>query len=54
MTAAREQRERAGLRVEDGWRYFVHGWSQAITEVFDVPLAPERVVELSRVAEEMR
>ncbi|MBX6768914.1 MAG: shikimate dehydrogenase [Actinomadura rubrobrunea] len=54
LRAAREQRQRAGLRVEDGWRYFVHGWSQAIAEVFDVPLTPELVDELSRVAGELR
>lgn len=39
-----------GLHVEDGWRYFVHGWSQAVAEVFDVAMPPETVDELGRVA----
>ncbi|MEU6039941.1 hypothetical protein ABZ801_31520 [Actinomadura sp. NPDC047616] len=54
LRAAREQSERAGLRVEDGWRYFVHGWSQVVAEVFDVTLTPALVDELSRVAAEAR
>jgi shikimate 5-dehydrogenase len=27
------------LQVEDGWIYFVHGWIQAIAEVFDIEIA---------------
>jgi shikimate 5-dehydrogenase len=26
------------LHVEDGWAYFVHGWTRVIAEVFGVPL----------------
>lgn len=35
----RQARARAGadeLTVEDGWRYFVHGWTRAIDAVFDL------------------
>jgi len=42
------------VTVVDGWRYFVHGWSQVIAEVFDVHLTPEIVAELSRTAEAVR
>lgn len=49
-----QARSRSGLTVVDGWRYFVHGWSQVIAEVFDLRLTPERVDELSAVAEELR
>ena len=42
------------LRVEDGWRYFVHGWTQAVAEVFDVPMPPDTVDELGRVAAQLR
>lgn len=45
---------RPGPAVVDGWRYFVHGWSQVIAEVFDVRLTPELVAELSRTAEAVR
>lgn len=37
LDQARSQRDRLGLLVEDGWTYFLHGWTQVITEVFDIP-----------------
>jgi hypothetical protein len=39
-----------GLVVKDGWRYFVHGWTCVIEEVFEVEMTPEIVGELSDVA----
>jgi shikimate 5-dehydrogenase len=54
LHAARAQREEAGLTVVDGWRYFIHGWSQVIAEVFGIPMEPAVVDELSRVAAEVR
>lgn len=51
---ARRQRERRRLVVEDGWRYFVHGWSQVVADVFDVPMPPETVARLARVAATFR
>jgi len=51
---ARRQRDERRLHVEDGWRYFVHGWSQAVAEVFDIPMPPATVDELGRVAERLR
>ena len=50
LAQARAQQPGRGLHVEDGWRYFVHGWSQAVADVFDVPMPPETVDELGRVA----
>lgn len=44
----------AGLVVEDGWRYFVHGWSAVVAEVFDVPLTPDTVDLLETEAEAAR
>ena len=51
--AERQEQDR-GLHVEDGWRYFVHGWSQAVSRIFDVPMSPALVDELSRIAAELR
>ena len=48
------QQESRGLHVEDGWRYFVHGWTQAVAEVFDVPMPAATVDELGRIASEHR
>ena len=47
--ALAQQQERR-LHVEDGWRYFVHGWTQAVAEVFDVAMPAETVDELGRIA----
>lgn len=52
-TAERRAAER-GLTVVDGWRYFIHGWSQVIAEIFNVEMGPERVEELAAIAAEVR
>ena len=48
------QRDARQLTVEDGWRYFVHGWSQAVAEVFDVAMPAATVDELGRIAARLR
>ena len=48
------QKERQNLIVEDGWIYFIHGWSQVIAEVFDLALTPELVAKLSDAASDLR
>jgi shikimate 5-dehydrogenase len=47
---AERQKPARGLLVEDGWRYFVHGWTCAIEEVFDVEMSPQVVDQLSGIA----
>jgi hypothetical protein len=44
------------LHVEDGWVYFLHGWTQVITEVFhiDIPTRGPGFEEISRIAAEAR
>ncbi|MDR2163618.1 MAG: shikimate dehydrogenase [Clostridiales Family XIII bacterium] len=53
----KEQAERqAGakdLRVEDGWNYFIHGWTQVIAEVFHVEIKGKRLEELSAIARDI-
>jgi shikimate 5-dehydrogenase len=41
LRQARRQRSTRGVRVEDGWVYFLHGWSQVIAQVLGVDLTPE-------------
>jgi len=51
------RRQQSGLRhVEDGWIYFLHGWTQVIGEVFhvDIPTSGEKFDELSRSARTAR
>jgi shikimate dehydrogenase len=31
-----------GVRAADGWEYFLHGWSQVLSQVFGFELTPER------------
>jgi shikimate dehydrogenase len=54
LAQARSQQDERGLTVVDGWRYFIHGWSQVIGEVFDLEMEPARVAELARAAEGVR
>jgi shikimate dehydrogenase len=46
---ARAQQHERALVIEDGWRYFVHGWSQVVGDVFDRPMSAATVAELGRV-----
>ena len=50
MYQAQAQEKVKNLHVEDGWIYFIHGWTQVIAEVFDIELTPEKLEELSEVA----
>lgn len=56
LQQAREQQALRRLHLEDGWRYFVLGWSQVISDVFDVPVPASGPVfeDLSRLAAEAR
>ena len=54
LRQARRQERTRDLRVEDGWLYFLHGWSEIIAEVFHVELTPERFELLSTEAEAIR
>jgi shikimate 5-dehydrogenase len=47
---ARGQQAARGLVVEDGWRYFIHGWTAVVEEVFDVGMTPDVVDELAEIA----
>jgi shikimate 5-dehydrogenase len=50
MRQALDQREIKNLHVEDGWNYFIHGWTQVIAEVFHIEISQEKLTELSRIA----
>jgi len=47
--AERQKLERR-LVVEDGWRYFVHGWACVVEEVFDLEMTAQVVSGLSDIA----
>ncbi len=54
MHQAERQTESRHLTIEDGWIYFLHGWSQVIAEVFNVDLTPELFTQLDEAASELR
>lgn len=43
-----------GVRVVDGWRYFIHGWTQVVAEVFDLNMSPQLVERLADAAAVVR
>jgi shikimate dehydrogenase len=51
---ARAQMAARRLTVEDGWIYFLLGWSEIIARVFDVEVTPARFEQLARAAEAIR
>jgi shikimate 5-dehydrogenase len=52
LDQARSQATTADLTVEDGWFYFVHGWTRVISEVFhlDIPTSGPAFDELADIA----
>jgi len=56
LDQARSQAKERGLVVEDGWSYFIHGWSRHIARVFglDASVIRSEVDRLSAVAEQVR
>ena len=56
LDQAKGQQEAKDLKIEDGWIYFIHGWSAVIADVFDVeiPTSGELLENLSRVAASVR
>lgn len=47
---AQRQRTKRDLVIEDGWRYFIHGWTCVVEEAFDVKMTPDILSELSAIA----
>lgn len=56
LKQARLQKKSKNLQIEDGWVYFIHGWTRVIAEVFDVAI-PEKgpvIDDLSKIASQFR
>lgn len=51
---ALRQVESRNLRVEDGWVYFIHGWTQVIFEVLKIRMTPELFKRLDVAASTVR
>ena len=54
MRQAQAQMQTKNLHVEDGWDYFIHGWTQVIEEVFNIEIDFDTLGMLSAIAGEKR
>lgn len=52
LDQARKQQDDRNLTIEDGWVYFIHGWTRVISEVFhiEIPTSGEKFDKLSEIA----
>ena len=54
MRQALEQKQKKSLHVEDGWDYFIFGWTQVIEEVFNIEIGFDMMAKLSVIAQGKR
>lgn len=56
LDQARSQEKSRSLHVEDGWVYFIHGWTRVIAEVFDIeiPTSGPEFDRIAKIAAEVR
>ena len=54
MHQALTQSEERDVKVEDGWLYFIHGWTQVISQVLHINLTPELLDKLKKEAKSVR
>lgn len=47
---ANSQKKEKNLYVEDGWIYFIHGWTQVVSEVFHVSIEGKILDHMSELA----
>lgn len=55
LDQARAQQASRDLQIEDGWVYFIHGWTQVIAEVFhiDIPTSGPSFEAISAIARDV-
>jgi len=54
LRQARRQAGERGLTLHDGWRYFLHGWSEVVAEVYDLDLTPQLFARFAEAAEPLQ
>ena len=53
MHQAEKQKAERDLYIEDGWIYFIHGWTQVIAEVFHLDFTKECLEKCEKIAREI-
>ena len=54
LKQAEAQRNARELQVQDGWRYFLHGWTQVIEEVLHIQLSEAQFAHWAQIAAQVR
>lgn len=54
MHQALRQKAGRNLDIEDGWIYFIHGWTQVIAEVFHIDIIGKVFEEVEKIANGLR
>ncbi|REK71202.1 shikimate dehydrogenase family protein [Paenibacillus paeoniae] len=54
LKQAFQAQEKCELTVEDGWVYFLHGWTQVIAEVFNIEMTDEKFDEIEKISNSIR
>ncbi len=49
-----EQKDAKSLHIEDGWRYFIYGWTSVISEVFHIPIVGDVLDKCDEIASNFR
>ena len=50
LDQAFSQKEKKNLTIEDGWIYFIHGWTRVVAEVFHIEI-PTRGPEFDKLCD---
>jgi shikimate 5-dehydrogenase len=54
LTQANEQSATRRITVHDGWLYFLHGWSEALSAILGQDLSGSTFLQLAAIAETLR
>jgi len=54
LRQARRQEVSLRLHVEDGWRYFIHGWAVVMEHVFDTAINGEKLIQMAEASQSER
>jgi shikimate dehydrogenase len=54
MHQAEAQVKTRGVKIEDGWIYFIHGWTQVIFQALHLKMTPEIFKKLEEIANTIR
>jgi shikimate dehydrogenase len=54
MQQALTQKDSKNLVIEDGWKYFIHGWTQVVAQVFHVDITGKRLAICDKIASDIQ